>query len=283
MESKTKSFVLVVMLGLAGCASTPQAPVTLTLGGDKEFTYGVDANGNNVSQEAFGQALVENIRRSTGYSQKSTRPTADPSMYFVKGVEVTPKASGVEIAYVNGEYFSNTQRTKLTRTTTVFTFTAVENVGSVTFKVAAPKHLDTETELGLLFLPISTLDSEVALANDVEKIFKALNPSISLVKQVSGEIDSKYSVDSITANFRRKCRGGFAAKDYLVSKTNISSANTCLLETGGVTVSIQPYKDGSKVVYSFSVPYSLGDKAQSTYSAERQIRMIQGIESIVKD
>lgn len=277
--SKTKVLGLFALLGLVGCASAPQAPVALNLGADRSFTYSADADGNKVSAPSIAEALERDIRRSSAYKPRYEKATPSPGMYDVKGVEVVRKPGGVEVVYVNGNYFSDTRKTDLTRTRAIFSYTLEENAGTVIVKVAAPRQLETTTELSPIFMPYSTLDTETELANDIEKIFKALNPSISQSKFVKGEIDSKFSVDAITANFKRKCRGGFSVREFGMDK----GSGICALENVQVTVIVQPYKDGSKVAYNFSVPYVLGGKGESSYSAEATKKMIASMESIVRD
>jgi len=277
--SKTKVLALIALLGLVGCASAPQTPVALNLGADKSFTYSADADGIKISERSIVEALERDIRRSSEYKPRYEKSTPSPGMYDVKGVEIVRKPGGIEVDYVNGNYFSDTRTTDLTRTRATFFYTLEENAGAVTVKVVAPKQLETTTELSPIFLPYATLDTEKALASDIEKIFKELNPSVLQSKLVKGEIDSKYSVDAITANFKRKCRGGFSVKDFGMDK----GSGICALENVQVTATVQPYKDGSKVAYSFSMQYVLGGKGESSYSSEATKKMIASVESVVKD
>jgi hypothetical protein len=94
------------------------------------------------------------------------------------------------------------------------------------------------------------------------------------VKTLNGELNVGYSVDSVTANFKRKCGYSFSVRDGNIS---------CTVEGVPVAVEVLPYKEGSKSTYKFSVRYALNGKGESTYSPDLENKVIASIQHIVKD
>jgi hypothetical protein len=278
--SKTKVLALIALLGLVGCASAPQAPVSLDLGGNKTFTFSKDADGNKAYELQIANALVQSIMSSTHYKPRFEQFADSKGFFNVKGVEVVRKPNAIEIYYVNGERSTITNRTTLTRTSAVIGYTLEENAGSVTLKVSPPKQLDTVKAVNPIYIPYSTLDGESELAGDVKRIYGNLNPTLRINKPVKAEIDSKYSVDAIKANFKRKCRYGNVFVDGLGRE---KENGTCVVGSTEVTVAVQPYKEGSKVSYSFTAQYELNGRGESTYSPEAIKNVVASLEAIVRD
>jgi hypothetical protein len=278
--SKTKVLALIALLGLVGCASAPQAPVSLDLGVNKTFTFSKDADGNKAYELQIANAMVQSIMGSTHYKPRFEQFAGSNGFFNVKGIEVVRKPNAIEISYVNGERSTITNRTILTRTSAVIAYSIEENAGAVTFKVSPPKQMDTVKAVNPIYIPYPTLDGENELASDVKKIYGNLDPILRISKPVKAEIDSKYGVAAIKANFKRKCKYGNVFIDGMGRE---KENGTCVVGSTEVTVAVQPYKDGSKVTYNFNALYELNGRGESTYSPEAIKSVVASLDAIVKD
>ena len=110
--------------------------------------------------------------------------------------------------------------------------------------------------------------------------------------ELKGEVDTKYSAKSVYANFKRLL-GEYSDNRYnnrYGSKNNINStkiknkfALPFLKKTLPLYVDVYPYRDGSKVVYTVSIPNDITSDGKIHLTKDDIKNIKHKIESIVKD
>ena len=279
--NKLKVITLTAGFALAGCAAPgPSAPtfVSFDLGVEKNFTYkNVDAEGVKIQAPTIVNLLADSISKSSSYDSRRETGTGVRGLTNVFGTEIKQTPNAFYLSYVNGDHNYDTRDILLTRSTAIFQYNVIENADTISIKVFPPKQLETVIQSNTLRIPFRPLDSEQRLAADTQRIFINLNPVVQRFKGFNGDFDAGYGVDSIVANFKRKC------EKYTTEERFSKLETTCNLGGVSVRLNIDPYKNGSKVTYRFAVPYALTSDGNSTYSADLPIQVIAKIERIVKD
>lgn len=277
MGNRMQVMAAIAVLALSGCAGVPQAPTSsgLDLGADKTFVFkDVDADGNKISDKAIANAMEQAIYGGTRFRRRFEQWSSDHVMLYVKGMEAVQQPGGIKVSYVNGERDVDTGKVSLTRSSAVFAYVMETGGDTIKVKVSAPKQLETVKQTNMLFIPYTQLASDEKLAGDLQQIYNGFTPAVLIDKWISGEINSPYSVDAITANFKRKCPGGAPRG---------TGGLMCMVDGSSVNVDVTPYKEGSKVAYKFMVQYRLNGNGESSYSAEATNKKIANLEKIVKD
>jgi len=106
----------------------------------------------------------------------------------------------------------------------------------------------------------SAIGSDTEINSDVEHIFSKLNTLyISRSFKLQEEINSKYPAQSIYANFKRMV-GNYSYRNN-EHITESKKQNTFNLNVNGknlpLYVEVFPYREGSKVKYSTTLPYKI--------------------------
>lgn len=276
MRDVMKVIVVFGLLALTACAGVPQTPTSsaLDLGAEKTFTFkSVDADGNKLQPVVIANALQQAIYGTSGYKRRFEQYSSN-HIYDVKGIEVTQLPNQIMLAYVNGERYADSGRTYATRSRAIFGYRMEEGADTIKVAVIPPTQLETVKQSSPLYIPYSQFAPDEKLAADVRQIYTNLNPEIMVNKWVTGEVNTNYGVDAITANFKRKCR---------TSAVTGPGTLTCMVGNQSVSVSVMPYQAGSKASYKFLVQYRLDGNGGTTYSDEATKQTVTVVEKIVKD
>jgi hypothetical protein len=287
IASRLKVVALISLLGLAGCAGMSSAPtsISLDLGAEKSFKFkNVNAEGKQISSATVASVVAGAIYQASGFQAKHEfyEPGSDRKIANVQGIEVTQIPNAIKVTYLNGEhyadyYYQGTNypgKLKFTSSSAIIGYTTEEQNGLITIKLVPPKQIDTVKESSAIFIPYNQLANDAALSNDMKKIMANLTPILIQQKTLNGEINVSYPVNSVTANFKRKCGYSFSDRDGKI---------TCTVEGLPVSVELLPYKDGSKAAYKFAVQYSLNGNGESTYAPGTENKVIESLQHIVQD
>ncbi len=309
MES-FKFFGVLVCLGctaVLGCggslsASTTGAPTNVTIPPQPpvEALYAPQVDGTSVPQAAIVHALARAVR------ENSAKTSPNPRF----GLAVRESGAGVSLVYTNAD-----SQGKVTQTIGRYAVALAQESANTKASFIAPTEFINNIGRGTLFLAVAPLLDEQELAEEVRRIHANLRPVIYLDHQVKGEFDSEFPDSSVYANYVRTFgnRKGMVAIDIEKSITfcfersergqsleaalNKRTPSRRLLDESQrsrfgdrptfcendqvpVSVAVYPYREGSKVKYSFSIAYSLQPDGTSTFAQaevdtlERQIEAI---------
>ncbi len=277
------------VIAVTGCANAPQGPQTvgLNLSGEKTLVFQkTNADGQKITSEQIVSSVQKNM-----YELSEVRPVTKfrsetGNLYYVKGIEVIPQSGFITISYVNGNYHSDTGNSYLTRSNAAFSYQVSEDGDTVKAKLIPPASIATKKQSLLGLISSSQLISDQKMIGDISKIYGSLNPSIDLAKEVKGEVNVQYNDESVYANFKRLL-GSYKYKGDEKKKFDIEKDAVFSLQNGKeiipVKISVFPYRNGSKVVYEFEVPYSLKADGTSSYSEESVKGLIAKIEKVAQD
>jgi len=143
----------------------------------------------------------------------------------------------------------------------------------------------------------NTLGKEIPLersVSEVEKDVRAVSASLDPIIKftIKGEINVKYSDESVYANFTRMM-GSYSfsneeeAKGYDITKDHVFALKH-KDKPIPVKITVYPYRDGSKVVYEFGYRYSMTVSGKtgssiSSYSQSEIDALISEISQVVND
>lgn len=275
----SKAILLITFItALTGCASAPQAPVTLNLdtGPEKTYTFrnsfedGRKLTAQNING-LVADVLESEIYRLTGYQHFGV--TRISTVNDVRGVETTKLPNAVKMSYSNGAKYKDGY-VEATRSTVLFGYSLTDGANTITLKLTPPKQIVTQIVKSPLQISYDQFASNEQLISDVTKIYAGIDPKLTGIKSYQGEVNSSYGVDAISANFKRGCGS---------APTQLQPEFKCRINNANVRLQIMPYKAGSKVTYEFEILYALTNQGGSTYSPETGKAIIASIEKIVKD
>lgn len=239
--------------------------------------------------------IIDNISKIVAYTgnqgSQITHSATGPGsrVDYIKGIDVKNDHNKITIRYYNGKkdtFYGSASHTTHSDTTTTdvvadFNVDIAEDGAYYIINIPYPASLSILPRRNGLMV-FKQYDDTDSIAEDLDAKWSAVQ-GILINKNytIKGSIDSKYSAEATYANFARVLKGGSGgAKSASVQKTNQFK-----YEFNGkdlsLFISIAPYRNGSKVEYSCSVPYTIGAVLSITQKDVETIK--QGIEKIVND
>lgn len=119
------------------------------------------------------------------------------------------------------------------------------------------------------------------------------NARISMVETITGDVNTDFNDSSVFANFSRrltpvsKQRWSAYVKEVPVTKIDIKKAQLFFVPAPQgetiASISVFPYRDGSKVVYAFDYRYDFTGGTESTYKTSDIAVVKSVIEKIAND
>ena len=275
----SSALISTIIIGFNGCGSAPK-PAIVNLKPEKPisviFPKINPLTGKNVKLIDFSSQLQKFSTIYPYHSEHSNGFTRDYS-----GLKVKKKNDIYEFTYAN-ERIILKDKNIYTKTNTIFKVSATENSNQLIFKLP----LTAKTEVKTLFTDSSKLLWKTdMLQKDIKHIFSKANfLSIPKRYQLVGEVNSKYPANSIYANFKR-ILGNYSYKySEIINKSK--KQNTFNLKFNGknlpLYVEVFPYREGSKVKYSTTLPYKITQNGSSL--TKQDIKDIQTkISKIIND
>ena len=188
---------------------------------------------------------------------------SDTGVTYKKGLLVTKSNNILQFDYTNETTYEPSGRRIMKQNHTIFNvlFEIKDNV--VTFKFPISSKKEIVSSLGTVPDSIGTNEE---LKNDVLNIFSQLkNISISKRYKLIGTINSDFPAQSIYANFKRML-GNYSYRST-EQITESKKQNTFNLNVKGTSVALYvevfPYREGSKVTYSASIPYTISQNGST--------------------
>lgn len=286
------AFAAVLGLGLTGCVGKPGArpPETNQLQRleSKTVTFNFPAKdsvtGENVQVDLNSQNFSNNIASNSRFPAfRATRyagngiPITDYS-----GLKVEKKQDSYTLKYANGEF--NTNSWYLTEAIFDIKYSVSNN--QITFMY--PASYVYQPFANAIGMSIDPLAPKASMEADVANVYSKLdNLVVSFNKSYAykGEVNTKYPDKAIYANFKRILGNyNWRAEDKL---TDVKKENTFALNFKGQTfplfVEVFPYRDGSKVIYSSSIQYTIDSKGNCSASKADIDALNKQIEKIIND
>lgn len=292
MKSLSKKLVYLVgaaafMTGCAGIQTKEPSVIQLNLGGSKTLSYQkINADGEKVAESFIESALNQHVLSATGYKKKFQTSTSVAGIYDVQGVEVNRGDSEIFLSYVNGDHSYNTNTTNVTKSTARFTYIIEDTPSLYVVRLSPPAFITTTTGYNLGVIPFKQMLTDEQLVNSVTKVFRDVAPNLSHRKKISGEFNVSYNDESVFANFSR-LMGKYKHSSSEVKKFDIDKDSVFAMSLGDETlplkISVYPYRNGSKVVYEFNVPYVLTADGGTTYDQSVVNQAIDRIEQVARD
>jgi hypothetical protein len=274
----------VIFMAIQGCAMFKPIPLEEVRLGQTNGTKVLivnnqDYDGKEIDKSVVMDEIKEIMEKSgefNNYSKwkKYDSPTtrAQAAAYDVRGSKVSFSDNDIIVEYINGngkysysEYSQSTGKTidhgeysSIYKTEAKFPYRIVKDGKfykvTIDFPVSLLNHEHYSWDK-----PIGTFEQ---IINDLNSKFTGLiNPVLRSSTKVNGELNCKYNSDSIYSNFERLF-GKFEAKDSQITKDDLEKKNVFKFDYGGSTlpifVSVFPYRDGSKINYEVSIPYTIG-------------------------
>jgi hypothetical protein len=249
-----------IIIGLSGCGGAPKPvikqlqkvkpmviefpkvdPITL-----KEITIkNLDFSNEIVQLSKYRKYKTFGNYNSLRYSN-GVKTNKYNTMYSIKYIRRTDGRSGL-----------------LGESIVSFNFMYEIKNNTITFKYPSSyKYLPDDSFIA----PNKPVDKLSNLENDSKYIFSRLNTLyISKKFKLSGEINSNYPAQSIYANFKRMV-GNYSYRNN-ERITESKKQNTFNLKVNGkklpLYVEVFPYREGSKVKYSTTLPYKITQNGSS--------------------
>ena len=272
--------MLTLLLFVVGCNSTlePRTELITNQNHSKSFKFlFVDAQQNTTKEREILDALASEIVKLTAYPKLARFEKGGDGIFHVRGVDVKTDytSNTINVSYLNGrEYvYSGDDRVAKVITQINTEFNYAENGFLLMTATVAPtvgiQKVSTSMEG---FEILATPDK--AIRDTIQAIDNA-NPSVGRVYQHQGELISKYSAQSVFANFitRTERSPQLLSQEYL--------SGTYYAEGVPITIQALPYREGSRLIYSFKIPYSITSKGRLTHSKSMIDRLDKHIASNV--
>jgi len=279
----------VLLLGCGGVPIRTLPPVTHNLPSIAPVNFTFPSQ-NNEGEEISDSAIIEAIRQAmaTRYPQggklvKKLRASGIDSGKFVhviNVVDIIKEATSITASYNQVWHYPSGVRiaSKLLAKYEI-KITTSGNQKQVVMTPPSSIIVMKVTNYDGNEVPLERSVSEVE--KDVRAVSASLDPTINFAKPIKGEINVKYSDESVYANFTRMM-GSYRFSKEEAKKYDIKKDHVFALKHKNkpipVKITVYPYRDGSKVVYEFEYPYSGKSGSQSEIDA-----LIAEISRVVND
>jgi len=259
----TGALISVAMVGLSGCGGADPKPIITQLKPMKPVVITLSEK-DPVSTEKLQISNLNIISQIQGFSRfKEYRRYKCPSYCKYAGLLIEKHNNQLIFDYTRETTYGNSERRIMKQNHTVFNMPYSIDKNTLTFNFPTTSKKELISSLGLTGNPIG---SDSAIQNDIKQIYSKLSTlHFSKSFKLQGEINSKYSAQSIYANFKRMV-GNYSYKNT-EKITESKKQNTFNLNVNGknlpLYVEVFPYREGSKVKYSTVLPYQITHNGSS--------------------
>ena len=271
-------------IGLTGCGgmNNPLPPKQMTSAKIDTINvrYKFNDNINNISltHSQMVQKITSHMKSNSKYINKKRRWNGGYNDVY--GKTVKNDNNEIIITYVNGDdnCYKCENRESLTKVIFKLPIKITENSkNNFTVSSSFPTNYIIRPHTDSLGMEHETLDSPSKLETDAKKMFNSLKTkplTISRSVKFKGEVNTKYPDKAVYANFKR-ILGESNKQNSFILKVKEKSYP--------LHVEVYPYRDGSKVVYSTTLGYTLDSKGGSTLSAKDIMELHKKIEAIINN
>lgn len=286
------SVAIGLSIGFSGCAGIgPQAPETKSTQGaavSKVIAFNfpkVDpVTGEKVDFDQTSYDFTPQILPLSGYQAFQNRGGGVIQNY--SGTKMQRGSDSYVLKYINGEY--NTNSWYLTEVHFPFSVKK-QSENEIVFSFPATyTYKPCGDAIGSAIKPLDNLNALEADAKNVLNQLDKLSVVISKKYDFKGEINTKYPNAAVYANFKRLL-GQYSnwTRDESEKLSDVKKNNTFSLNFKGknfpLYVEVFPYRDGSKVVYSSTIGYTIDSKGISSANKDDIQNLQKSIEKIAND
>ena len=287
------SLIFIMAIYCSGCSTIlgPLKPTNYKISNIKTpiliTIMNKDFEGNDIDKSEIKNLLTNYLNNSGIYKRGNYKKCSSSSCpyYNVGGIKTYLGEERAKITYYYGDYFPENGTFYKTETVAEFPIEITNNDSHYIVKIKPPSEIKEIPARSVLGIPIKPYCSINDVEKDINKIFNdKYNFSIQKTYSIEFEINSKYSSESIYANFERKL-GNYGRNNNNLHSSNIKKNKVFKYihneKIIPIIVSVYPYRDGSKVVCKASIPYEVRDKVSLKKSDILALR--ENITNIVND
>lgn len=287
MRRRLITYLIAIAIGLimSGCASSEPLPPE-EMKTEKSFTMETTLKfPEEVAKNSVLSSTIEELRKNikSKYTVEN-RFRNDNTSKLVYGTKIELQSEKIKIEYLNGIrlYFSSGNiGEEITRVYFELPYT-IESSDKKVYKVKItyPEKYIIINHTDVFGSKHDLLDSPKALEKDAQRIINGFKDKVIKYDRTSvfsGEVNSKYDEKSVQANFDRILQ----MYDAIGNKSN---RKTFKSRDYYLTTKFYPYKNGTKVQYSVSVPYTIDSKGNSTKPTSSYMKELEAkIISVIND
>jgi len=287
-------------IGFTGCGGTPIPPKQMNASKidaiNIEYKFKDELQKIAISKQELSNILKQQISNSSAYTKKVIKSQNARKTY---GHVVEYKNNILTIDYLNGNQNCGNQcKSKYGQVTQVI-FDMNINIKEKSknnFLITAsfPQQYTIKPDSSFVGSEFDPLDKPNKLEADAKRMFNSLKDKpleIQRKIEFKGEVNTKYPDKAVYANFKRilgefvNWRSWSRSSNERISESK--KQNSFILKVNGKSyplhVEVYPYRDGSKVVYSTTLKYTINSKGNSTLNAKDIKELQKKIEDIINN
>jgi len=264
------------VVGVTGCSIAPMAPkkIVFNEGQLKKETYTIFKKDDVSGIEINKNKVVAELKRAISPRTIATSRTGKDVIDIVESAEVYHIKLSMTKGLCDSEVVANRR------------YELVETDTSIKVTLYGPTEINFSEEAFyeningyMLCMPQGSEEKTIGILSVLPKKLEISRR----VFKLEGELNTEYSDRSIYANFKR-IFGSYHNKERI---SDIVKENLFSLEFKGkkysLSVEVYPYKNGSKVVYTTTIPYKISSDLSEllTMAEVNQLREI--IKQVVND
>jgi hypothetical protein len=266
--------IFITFLSLSACSSfsIQQTHVSITGESDtKTFQY----RDKTISDDYIIKSLAKQMLEHSQYPKNKVQ---NNKVFIIKGIEAYLRPGEIMLTYFNGSQHIDTGTVYGTKINIPFTYQFSSDENTKVLTLTPPKFFDVIPGRNILMLPFDPLLTNEQVFEDIKNIYQEISPNLYLNSNISGEFNSPYPVKSIQYNFAR-ILGHVSRSSAYNNIFRLPFKNSYI----PVAVKFFPYKNGSKISYSFDYPYQENTDSTSTYNEQEVAQLKSIIFGVVND
>jgi len=281
-------------IGFTGCGKGPIPPKQMTTSEidsiNVEYKFKDNLNDKSIKKNQVVSKIISNLSNNSGYRKKVIRNNPVRDTY---GHVVEYNNDILTINYLNGnQNCGRNCKSKYGQVTQVI-FNSELNVTEKSknhFIISAsfPKKYVIKPDSSFVGSEFDPLDKPSKLAQDAKRMFNSIKEPIKITRSIEfkGEVNTKYPDKAVYANFKR-ILGNYRWKDYNRNISAVEKQNTFSLMINKkrfpLFVEVYPYRNGSKVIYSTNLSYTIDSNGNSTLNAKDVKKLHKKIKDIINN
>ena len=281
-------------IGFTGCGKEPIPPKQMTTSKidsiNVEYKFKDNLNDKPITKNQVVSKIISNISKSSGYKKKVILSRNVRTTY---GHVVEYDNNILTINYLNGNQNCGGKcKSKYGQVTQVI-FNSKLNIKKISrnnFMVSAsfPTKYVIKPDSSFIGSEFDPLDKPNKLESDSKKMFNAIKQPIKISRNIEfkGEVNTKYPDKAVYANFKR-ILGNYSWRNYNRQVNDVKKQNTFSIKINNkrfpLFVEVYPYRDGSKVIYSSNLKYTIDSKGNTTLTKEDISKLHKKIKNIINN
>ena len=289
-----------LVFGLIGCGKEPIPPKQVKTSKidtiNIEYKFNDKIQNISVSKQDFIHLITSNTANNSKYANKIIKNNPVKNTY---GKVVEYNNGMLTINYLNGNQNCGKDCASKYGQVTQVIFNIkldIKEKSENNFLISAsfPQQYTIKPDSSLIGSEFDPLDKPSKLELDAKRMFNSLKDkpfTLNKTVEFKGEINTKYPDIAVYANFKR-ILGEFTNWRYFRNTSNEKitedkKQNSFILKINDKSyplyVEIYPYRDGSKVIYSTTLKYTIDSKGNSTLDTKDILELHKKIKAIINN